>query len=87
MTATTTVADLDDALQWCEDLVLGDAGLADGPPDGLVPLAEQDLLQGLGARAVAAVEAAAEPASSPPAPRSSPRATPPTASTSWPPDG
>jgi glutaminase len=56
--ATVSLVDADDALRWCEDALLAERGLGLAPPEGLVPLAEQDLLQGLSPRAIAAIEAA-----------------------------
>ncbi|MDX6217354.1 MAG: glutaminase, partial [Frankiales bacterium] len=56
----TAQTDPDTALQWCEDSLLRAAGFADGPPDGLVAFAEQDLLLAISPAAVAALEAAAE---------------------------
>jgi glutaminase len=55
---TISFVDADDALRWCEDALLTERGLAMAPAEGLVPVAEQDLLRGLSSRAVAAIEAA-----------------------------
>jgi glutaminase len=56
----TAQTDPDTALQWCEDSLLRAAGVADGPPDGLIAFAEQDLLLAVSPAAVAALEAAVE---------------------------
>ncbi|MDQ1680089.1 MAG: glutaminase, partial [Frankiaceae bacterium] len=52
-------ADSDDAIRWCEDALLTGEGLLSGAAAALVPIAEQDLLAGVSAGTVAAVEAAA----------------------------
>ena len=49
-------ADADAALEWCETELLGGHGLTDELLDGLVPLAAQELLEGLPAFAVQALE-------------------------------
>jgi glutaminase len=49
--------DIDDAMQWCEDELLRAGGLPEGPPDGLVSMAEQDLLRGAPPEVVTALEA------------------------------
>lgn len=56
--ASARIADPDDALRWCEDALLQEAGIASGPAESLVPLADQDLLVGLSAATIAALEAA-----------------------------
>ena len=56
--ASAAVVDPDDALRWCEDALLRQCGVSEGPPDALVPIAEQDLLAGLSGPTVAAIEAA-----------------------------
>ncbi len=58
--ASAAVVDPDDALRWCEDALLRHFGVSEGPPDALVPIGEQDLLAGLSAPTVAAIEAAVE---------------------------
>jgi glutaminase len=57
--ASATIADADDALRWCEDALLQEAGIASGPAESLVPLADQDLLVGLSAATISALDAAA----------------------------
>jgi glutaminase len=49
-------ADLDSALEWCETQLLHRHGLTDVLPDGLVPMASQDLLRGLGSDVLAEIE-------------------------------
>ena len=56
--ASAAVVDPDDALRWCEDALLRQFGVSEGPPDALVPIGEQDLLAGLSAPTAAAIEAA-----------------------------
>ena len=55
--ADKEVAQLDDALRWCEDELLRGGGLAAESADALVPLAEQDLLAGLQPDTIAVIEA------------------------------
>jgi glutaminase len=56
--ASAAVVDPDDALRWCEDALLRQFGVSEGPPDSLVAIGEQDLLAGLSAATAAAIEAA-----------------------------
>src|SRR5450631_1681206 len=56
--AGAALVDPDDALRWCEDALLRQFGVSEGPPDALVPIGEQDLLAGLSGPTVAAIEAA-----------------------------
>jgi glutaminase len=49
-------ADADGALEWCENQLLRDHGLAEDVAEQLVPLAEQDLLRGLPPEVLAEVE-------------------------------
>jgi glutaminase len=49
--------DVDSALEWCEEQVLLEAGLVDEPT---IPLAEVDLLDGLGVATIERIEAAAK---------------------------
>jgi glutaminase len=58
--ATASESDPDTALQYCEQALLVRAGVDTRPRESLVPLAEQDLFEGLGEAAVAALEAATE---------------------------
>jgi glutaminase len=49
--------DIDGALEWCENALLDRHGITNGRlADGIVPMAEQDLMAGLPAEAVAAIE-------------------------------
>ena len=48
--------DIDTALEWCETELLGRGGAAPQVPDGLVGLADQDLLRGLPPGVVAQIE-------------------------------
>ena len=56
--ATMEIADADDALRWCEDALLAAHGVTAGPADSLVALPDQDLLAGVSAHTIAALEAA-----------------------------
>ena len=49
-------ADLDSALEWCETQLLHQHGFTDEMPDGLVPMAAQDLLRDLGGDVLAQIE-------------------------------
>ncbi|MGD9956181.1 MAG: glutaminase A [Candidatus Nanopelagicales bacterium] len=49
-------ADADAALEWCETELLREQGIEDDMSDGLVPLASQELLEGLPDFAVRAIE-------------------------------
>jgi glutaminase len=55
-TEVVRFADADSALEWCETQLLGELGHGEGLAEGLVPLAEQDLLRGLAPEVVAEVE-------------------------------
>jgi glutaminase len=55
----TAQSDPDTALQWCEDVLLSQAGFAGGPGEGLIAFADQDLLTAVSPSAVAALAAAA----------------------------
>jgi glutaminase len=55
-TEVVRFADTDSALEWCETQLLGELGHGEGLAEGLVPLAEQDLLRGLAPEVVAEVE-------------------------------
>jgi glutaminase len=56
-TEVTRFADSDSALEWCETQLLRSRGLDEGMAEGLVPLAEQDLLHDLEPEALAEIEA------------------------------
>jgi glutaminase len=49
--------DADAAMEWCETELLSQHGVNSALPDELIPLAQQDLLDGLPADVVAAIEA------------------------------
>ena len=58
--ATETFADTDGALEWCEEAMLGFAGLDDGDAETLLPLAEQELLAGMSPEELASLDAVTE---------------------------
>ncbi|HTR70154.1 MAG TPA: glutaminase A [Mycobacteriales bacterium] len=58
--AALVESDPDTALQFCEHALLVSEGVDLGPRDALVPLAEQDLLEGIDPEALAILEKAAE---------------------------
>ena len=58
--ATEVFADTDGALEWCEEAMLAFAGLDDGDTDTLLPLAEQELFEGMSPDELAAIDAVAE---------------------------
>jgi glutaminase len=52
--------DIDAAVEWCEEVMLASVGLDDGDVEGLLPLAEQELLAGMSSVELEAIEVLAD---------------------------